>query len=383
MNEAFITPRIKQLRSHGLVCDVHFLIMAHGPIYALIQKILGRGIDQEEKEEIIKDETAWTGFTYTLGLKDALHRRINPIDYRKQMCETIATTISSRIDFSKYDLIHCHIPYPEGYVGAILSRKHKIPLIITCHGSDIHTYPLQDPSVKAMTVSALTDAKKVIFVSDSLRQTALSLGYDGKNAAVIPNGVDTSHFTIKDREVKKAELGMSGKVVGYIGNLNEVKRADKLPEIFQKIRGKRKDVGFLVVGDGELRKSIVDRCKELKLNVKFTGMIPPSDIPNHINAMDVLLLPSRKEGFGCVILEAQACGVPVVGSDCGGIPEAIGEGGTIIPDGADFEGRFAKATVDALNRDWDRNALRSMALKMGWENTVKREIVIYSSLITK
>ena len=354
--------------------------MEHAPFYALIHKILGRGNDQKEKEKILKEGITWTGFSYIIGLKDAWRRRRNPVKYRKQMCEEFADIILSKVDFSKYDLIHCHVPYPEGCVGSVLSQRTKLPLVITCHGSDIHTYPHLDPSVKAMTVSALKEAKKVIFVSKSLLETAKSLGYSGGNAVVIPNGVDTNHFTIQDRELKKAELSMSGKVVGFIGNLKEVKRADKLPEIFQKIHEARKDVEFLVVGDGELRKSIVDRCNELKLNVKFTGVIPPRDIPNYTNAMDVLLLPSRKEGFGCVVLEAQACGVPVVGSDCGGIPEAIADGGVVVHDGHDFEARFAKAVVDTLNHNWDRTALRNMVIKMDWKNTVKKEIDIYSSL---
>jgi len=340
--------------------------------------MLGRGIVQGEKEKIIKEGVTWTGFTYRIGLKDAFRRRRNPVKYRKQMCEKFADIILSKVDFSKYDLIHCHIPYPEGCVGTALSRRTGLPLVITCHGSDIHTYPQLDHSVRAMTVSVLREADRVIFVSKSLLKAAKDLGYSGENAVVISNGVDTSHFTIQDKEMKKTELALSKKVVGYVGNLKEVKRADKLPEIFQKIRGKRKDVEFLVVGDGDLRKSIADRCNELNIKVKFTGIVPPSHIPNYINAMDVLILPSRKEGFGCVVLEAQACGVPVVGSNCGGIPEVIAEGGVIVPDGDGFETRFAKAVVDTLNHNWDRTALRNMAIKMDWKNTVNKEIDIYN-----
>jgi teichuronic acid biosynthesis glycosyltransferase TuaC len=320
INEEFISSRIKKLRAEGHVCDVHFLITKYSYIYAIVQKMLGGADGQDQTMNITKDGITWIGFTHKIDLKDSLLRRLNSVLYQKSKCEKIADTIMSKVDFSKYDLIHCHIPFPEGYVGTILSQKTELPLVITCHGSDIHTYPQLDPAVKSLTVSAITKANKVIFVSKSLLETAKELGYSGENAVVIPNGVDTSLFTIQDRELQKKKQGMSGKVIGFVGNLKVVKRADKFPEIFKRIHEKRKNTEFIIVGDGELRKSIAEECNKLNIKIRFTGVVPPCEVPDYINAMDVLILPSRNEGFGCVILEAQACGVPVVGSDRGGIP---------------------------------------------------------------
>ena len=107
------------------------------------------------------------------------------------------------------------------------------------------------------------------------------------------------------------------------------------------------------------------------------------EVPYYMNAMDVMILPSRNEGFGAVIIEAQACGVPVVGSSNGGIPEAIGDGGIVIEEGEDFEKRFAEAVVEMLKNPIEREYLRERALGFSWENIVKREVAVYEEVLKR
>lgn len=100
-----------------------------------------------------------------------------------------------------------------------------------------------------------------------------------------------------------------------------------------------------------------------------------------MNAMDVMILPSRNEGFGAVVIEAQSCGVPVVGSDNGGIPEAVGNGGIIVKEGDYFEKRFATAVIELLDNPIDSETLRQRSLSFSWQNIVNKELEIYEKLI--
>jgi len=96
-----------------------------------------------------------------------------------------------------------------------------------------------------------------------------------------------------------------------------------------------------------------------------------------------MILPSRNEGFGSVIIEAQACGVPVVGSSNGGIPEVIGDGGIVVEEGEDFEKRFAEAVVEMLKKPIDSGYLRERTLGFSWENIVKREVAVYEEVLKR
>jgi len=102
-----------------------------------------------------------------------------------------------------------------------------------------------------------------------------------------------------------------------------------------------------------------------------------------MNAMDVLIMPSKNEGWPCVVLEAQACGVPVVGSNVGGIPEAVGNEGAIVRNSEDFENRFAETVIKVLNKKFDTLLLHRKAKNYDWRYIVEREINIYSQIMGK
>lgn len=118
----------------------------------------------------------------------------------------------------------------------------------------------------------------------------------------------------------------------FCGQSEKVKGADRLPAIFESIRKLLPNTFFIVVGDGPLRGYLKNRLRNL--NALFTGNVPQTDVALYMNALDVLVLPSRNEGWPCVVLEAQACGTLVVGSDKGGIPEAV-----------DFQSTWLKVVV--------------------------------------
>jgi glycosyltransferase involved in cell wall biosynthesis len=306
--------------------------------------------------------------------------RTRLIDNAKLISEYVHRIESMLGDF-QFDLIHAHGMYeiPAGEIAYLLARKHNKPFMVTLHGSDVN---LLMPKRKQRYTEIFESASKCIFVSKALLEKAKSMGFSGKNAVVIPNGYDETIFIPMNKEAVRKELGIHRegyKYVGFVGNLIPIKRADKLGEIFHLIAKEIPETFFIVVGDGPLREKIEKETKGL--NIVFTGRLPQKDVAKYMNAMNVMVLPSREEGFGAVVIEAQACGTCVIGSSNGGIPEAIGFPEYVVKEGDQFEERFAKRVVEVLKEGYDMNRILERVKEFTWKNIVGKEIDVYRQIL--
>jgi glycosyltransferase involved in cell wall biosynthesis len=306
--------------------------------------------------------------------------RTRLIDNAKLISEYVHRIESMLGDF-QFDLIHAHGMYeiPAGEIAYLLARKHNKPFMVTLHGSDVN---LLMPKRKQRYTEIFESASKCIFVSKALLEKAKSMGFSGKNAVVIPNGYDETIFIPMNKEAVRKELGIHRegyKYVGFVGNLIPIKRADKLGDIFHLIAKEIPETFFIVVGDGPLREKIEKETKGL--NIVFTGRLPQKDVAKYMNAMDVMVLPSREEGFGAVVIEAQACGTCVIGSSNGGIPEAIGFPEYVVKEGDQFEERFAKRVVEVLKEGYDMNRILERVKEFTWKNIVGKEIDVYRQIL--
>ncbi len=161
-------------------------------------------------------------------------------------------------------------------------------------------------------------------------------GYRGP-AAVVPNAVDADLFRPLDRAACREALGLSGFVVGYVGRLIEEKGLADLVDALPRCP---EDVSLLLLGSGPYKEALVARVQKagLEHRVRFLAHRPMEELPQVMNAVDTLAIPSWttthwKEQFGRVIIEAQACGTPVIGSSSGAIPHIVGQGGLIFLEG--------------------------------------------------
>jgi len=382
MGGTFIQKRLEKLRQYGINFDAFTKTYDERALFK-ISRIMRNKSRPDPLKDIDFIESAGIRFNYIhipIGLLQALSVHINPL----RLARIYAEHLSKRIEPEKYDLIHAHCVYPEGYVACLIKERYDLPCVLTAHGSDIHTLPYTQPELKSAILKTLESAGRVIFVSNALLRKAMELGYAGENAVVIPNGVDIPSFPILDRTEMRKRNGIyevDTHYVGFVGNLVQVKRVDRLPEIFLSIKREIPNVKFIVVGDGDLKDAIEKKFIAHDLDVIFTGLVKPEMVSLWMNCMDCLVLPSRNEGWGIVVLEAQACGVPVVGSNAGGIPEAVGEGGRIVEDGDDFEERFSEAVRSILRDPPDPGRLRERALEYDWENIIQKEVDVYQSLL--
>ncbi len=300
------------------------------------------------------------------------------------------------------DIVHAHPGYPTGYVAYLAARHLDVPLVVTLHGFDINVFGgagdartysddpsfasrFYSPRIRGRFVRSLLHSSRVIAVSQDLSHKAVALGVPQERLSVIPNGVDTEQFRIQERTAVRRTLGLPAEdpVILFIGRMTQVKDPLCLVEAVKLLRQKRDDVRAVFLGDGELLepvKQVVAR-DGLTESVQILGNRPYTELPLWMNACNVLVSTSRYESFGLVLLEALACGTPVVASRVGGIPDLVrdGEQGILVPPGDPSS--LARAIAQALDRAWDRHALRRHAEAYSWGRVAGEIAHLYQKVL--
>ena len=284
----------------------------------------------------------------------------------------------------KFDLIHAHTIMPDGCAANKISQVFGKPCVCTIHGSDINIYPEQNMKVKRNIIATLKTIDKLITVSNNLKFKAINLVGNQIPIKVIPNGVDTKIFNIGERTKARQKLGLKleGKIVLFVGHLIRIKGVNILVDALSILKDKEQ-VLAIIIGQGEMKSLIQQQIVEYGLNDKviLVGQIPYHEVPLWMNASDVLVLPSHYEGFPCVLLEALACGIPVVGSSVGGIPEVIKskQYGILVPPRNPES--LAEAIITGLNKIWNRNLLRRYAEENSWAKNTQKTIEVYNEIV--
>lgn len=279
-----------------------------------------------------------------------------------------------------YDLISAHSTIAAS-IGSIACKQSKAHLVITWHGSDIHTLPFANNSRLITTKMLLETADNNFFVSSALMECAKSISNSFKGC-VLYNGVGEQFRKYSDVErvqLRKQFHVDESKVVAYVGNLVSIKNVALLPGLFKEIRDKSAafDVVFWIIGDGKMRSELQLQMQQVpELQYTFWGNIPPEKMPNYYNSMDLLVLPSKNEGLPLVTVEAMKCGVPVIGSNVGGIPEVIGND-NVFNLGNSFIAEMSDRAIEVLSHNY------SLKLKdcFDWSKTAQCEDAIYKDLM--
>ncbi len=166
-------------------------------------------------------------------------------------------------------------------------------------------------------------------------------GFRGKTVVIPQLGVDPEFYAPGDASALRQKLGLQGVVIGFVGRLVPEKGVSQLLRAAARAAGKN-GITLLILGAGPLEKEISTFRPEGGLRVVHVPVVPHDAVRDHLRAMDLLALPSRdtprwREQFGHVLIEAMACGVPVVGSSAGAIPEVIGGAGLVFPQDSEEE----------------------------------------------
>jgi len=203
-------------------------------------------------------------------------------------------------------------------IPALISKKfYKIPYVLWGQGSDVY---LPDPLTKMTSKITMQNADSMIALTEDMKQAMQSIYY--RDVAVVPNGIEFKEY------MSEAPVNMikgSEKRILFVGRLYPVKGVQYLLQAMKIIHEEMPDVKLILVGDGEEREhleSLTDSL-EIRERVEFAGRVLHKKVQDYMNQADVLVLPSLSEGFPLTILEAMACGLPIVATRVRGVPDIV------------------------------------------------------------
>ncbi|MBW1801141.1 MAG: glycosyltransferase [Deltaproteobacteria bacterium] len=259
----------------------------------------------------------------------------------------------------RFDLIHSN-HYETSVLAVLIGKIYRIPVIITEHYSG---FPRNLLSRRELFKArfAFHRAARILPVSHALRESIVRHGVRAR-FQIVPNVVDTTHFFQRSQQDEKKNV----KHLLFVAFFDPIKGLPYLLQALARMRRERDDWHLDIVGDGPPRSEYEGLTADLGLadKVTFHGSKPKLDVAEHMRSADIFILPSLWENMPCVLIEAMACGLPVVSTLTGGIPEIIDtEAGMLVRPGEAAE--LSNAIMDmmeALNT-FDRKVIAEKALR--------------------
>ncbi len=279
------------------------------------------------------------------------------------------------------DVIHAHFAYPEGSAARTIGLKHGIPYVVTGRGDDVLLYPERSGFLMRSVRAVLTDAAAFIGVSRDICSVARDLGARADRCHHIPHGIRNDIFHLPpDRERDGGP-----RTILFAGAFLPVKNVVRMCRAFGIVVKSRDDVRFVLAGEGPLRGGMAAAIAAggISERVEFLGHVTPRRLAEAMQAADVLCLPSVSEGWPNVVMEAMACGTPVVGANVGGVREQItaDETGMLCDPGSadDIAGKL----LEALDREWDRSRISERGRMYTRDGAAKGAVGVYEEVLRR
>ena len=276
-----------------------------------------------------------------------------------------------------FDLIDAHYFYPDGVAAAMLGRVLRKPVVITARGSDVMLFA-RFALARAMIRSAAGSAAGIITVSKALKNELVRLGVQPAHIRVLRNGVDLKMFRPADREKTRRDLRFDGSTLLSVGRLIALKGHDLVIEALPRLP----DYQLVIVGDGPERAALeaLARRTGVAERVRFLGVIEHDKLPSVFSAADALVLASSREGWPNVLLEAMACGTPVVVSNIPGIAEVVTDRvGVMMPERT--PAGVAAAVERLFSAPCNRLDIRRYAEDFSWDETSKGQMSLFQEIL--
>ena len=371
-----VISRVKHLQQAGdYNIDVHMLQVYDGWLMRLLR---GTKRLDNRPDEIVSDGITVHVYWFRRRLSDAIIHRL----FHKPPHALIKHLQQLGLAMRGKDLVSAHDRI-MGHAAVYASERLHIPSFITWHGASIYTDPPRDPMIKALTIKLLHSATCNFFVSQGLLDKAHAELTDGFPAEILLNGAGPQFQRYSDE--RRAQLrqengiGADEKVVAFVGRFEPVKNVTLLPEIYQEMEQKYGNpLIFWAIGDGVQLDETRRLMDERGVKCRFTGKVPPEDIPGLLNCVDLLVLPSSLEGLPLVVIEALSCGAHVVATNVIGTAEAVGRENAIDL-GDNFIDRITTRGVELLQGGIEQK----LPPEVSWSATAVKEDRIYQQYLNK
>lgn len=305
---------------------------------------------------------------------------LTPFTMAAAMIHPLQKIIDEGFDFQ---LIDAHFLYPDGVAAALLGQWFHKPVVMTGRGTDITLIP-QYPIPRRMIRWACKRSAAVITVCQALKHALIPLGIPDQQIRVLPNGVDLELFQPHDRTMARRELGVDGMTLLSVGHLVQRKGHDIPIRALTQLPNTR----LIIAGGGgtfedDAEATLKQLAQDLGVahRVHFAGAVPQTRLPLYYSAADILVLASAREGWANVLLEAMACGLPVIASSVWGTPEVVTapEAGVLMTE------RSVAGLLDAYARLTgampQRPLTRRYAEQFSWDKTTQGQIQLFQEIL--
>lgn len=273
------------------------------------------------------------------------------------------------------DIVHTFTP--------IVWKPFSTPLVAHYHhwdDPDEFIDYLHLPTNHHLWMSCYDLADRIVAVSNYSADDLASRGVNREKIDVVPNGVDTDKFSPGPSPVTYEDWET---VLLYVGPLTERKGLQYLIRAMPSLLREHPDTGLVIVGGGDQDK-LKQLAKEFDVhdNLRFEGFVPDDDLPDYYRAADIFVFPSLLEGFGMVLIEAMACGLPVVSTTATAIPEVVGDAGVLVP--PSDEAALAASVSNIIKSDeidfWSAQSLERVQSNFSWSETTYILYTLYSEI---
>jgi glycosyltransferase involved in cell wall biosynthesis len=292
-----------------------------------------------------------------------------------------ARALLPRLRAFKPQLILAYWVYPDGHAALLAARRLGIPCVVGALGSDIH---VRDGLNAWFTRRTIAGIDALLTVSEDMRRTAITaFGAKPQKVHTIVNGYNTQIFYPREQQPLRTKFAIpeDARLIVYVGRFVEAKGLNELLAAFSTLAHDDPKLRLALIGDGVMRDALLEKVQASGVadRVTVTGGLPPQTVAEWISASDLLCLPSWSEGYPNVVVEAVACGRPVVATDVGGTREILDESRGILVAPRDVESLRA-GLASALEKRWDHDAI-ARAIRRSWDDVARETLAVCENVL--